>query len=109
MGFELVFCHFDNHFGNPLKIYNKWVDLVFEEFFSQGDIEKAKDLPISFNCDRESVNITKAQIGFITLIVKPTFEVMLQLIPECKEYMVNLNLNLNYYEEIDNKNKELAK
>lgn len=97
--------------SNPtksLKIYNKWVDLVFDEFFSQGDIEKAKDLPISFNCDRQSVNIPKAQIGFITLIVKPTFEAMLHLIPECKEYMTNLNANLKYYEEIDSKDNKLA-
>jgi len=87
--------------AKPLDLYKKWIDYVFEEFFSQGDLEKAKDLPISFNCDRDSVQISKAQIGFITLIVKPTFEVLNIVIPECNEYLKNIAINLKYYEEQD--------
>lgn len=87
--------------AKPLDLYKRWVDLVFEEFFSQGDLEKTKDLPISFNCDRDSVQISKAQIGFITLIVKPTFDVLNVVIPECNEYLKNISINLKYYEEQD--------
>lgn len=42
------------------KIVKKWTYLLFEEFFYQGDEEKAKKLPVSFLCDRETTNIAKS-------------------------------------------------
>lgn len=86
--------------GKPLKIYIKWVDLVFEEFFNQGDLEKKNNLPISLLCDRESTNICKSQVGFINFVVKPTFTCLLNLIPEASFYMENIETNLKYYEEL---------
>ena len=34
-----------------------WTDMLFEEFFNQGDIEKSQDIPISFLCDRNTTKI----------------------------------------------------
>ena len=31
--------------------------MLFEEFFMQGDIEKALELPVSFLCDREATSV----------------------------------------------------
>lgn len=90
----------------PLDIYTRWVDLVFQEFFMQGDIEKQASLPVSMLCDRESIDISKSQIGFIKYVVKPSLELIIQLIPECQPYYNNCNTNLGYYEnKIENEEK----
>lgn len=98
--------------SNPAKIskvYDKWVELVFQEFFSQGDIEKKESVPITLLCDRESTNVFKSQVNFINFIVKPYFESFLEVVPEIKTYLVNMNENLGRYELKDKeseKNKE---
>ena len=33
---------------------------LFEEFFEQGDLEKEKNLPVSFLCDRETTGVAKS-------------------------------------------------
>jgi hypothetical protein len=89
--------------SNPAKtpeVYKKWVDLVFQEFFNQGDVEKAKGLPVSLLCDRETTNLGKSQIGFINFIVSPTFEVVLNIIPEVMQYYDTVKNNLKMYENI---------
>ncbi len=91
--------------GKPLKVYKNWVNLVFLEFFSQGDIEKHKGLSVSLLCDRECTNISKSQIGFINFIVKPTFECIINLIPEAKFFMENIISNYKYYESLVNEDE----
>jgi len=86
--------------GKPLKVYQNWVELIFEEFFYQGDLEKSYNYPISMLCDRETTNIAKAQIGFINFVVKPTFESIIKIIPSIDFYLDNLQNNLKYYEDI---------
>ena len=86
--------------GKPMKIYSKWVDLIFEEFFLQGDLESKSNLPISLLCDRSNTNISKAQIGFIKFVVLPTFECLSQIIPAVTNMIDNTTRNLKQYEEI---------
>ena len=40
-------------------ITKKWVDLLFIEYFEQGDIERNKGVAISYLMDRTTVNIAK--------------------------------------------------
>ena len=90
--------------SNPSKIgsvYDKWVDLVLNEFFNQGDLEKNLNLPISFMCDRTTTTKPKSQIGFITKIVKPYFELYYNMIPEIKPYIDNLNSNFERYKKME--------
>ena len=47
------------------KIYDEWVDLVFIEFFNQGDVEKKYNLPVTILCDRDTTDTVNSQIGFI--------------------------------------------
>ena len=35
----------------------QWADLLFEEFFHQGDMEKSQGLEVSFLCDRNTTQI----------------------------------------------------
>lgn len=51
----------------------EWADLLFAEFFSQGDTEKSMKLEVSMMCDRETTNIASGQAGFIQFVVMPVF------------------------------------
>ena len=55
------------------EIYMKFAVAVNLEFFAQGDKEKSLGLPVSFGCDRETVNFYDGQIGFIENIIEPFF------------------------------------
>jgi hypothetical protein len=82
--------------SNPAKsfdIYSKWTDLVTNEFFNQGDLEKQENLPISFLCDRSTTNIPKSQISFINFIVAPLFKILCFVIPDIDYYEKNLETN----------------
>ncbi|KAJ3005307.1 High affinity cAMP-specific 3',5'-cyclic phosphodiesterase 7A, partial [Thoreauomyces humboldtii] len=63
--------------SNPTKswpIYERWVRVILEEFFRQGDLEKRLGLQVSPYMDRDSLNIPSSQSGFIEFVVSPLFE-----------------------------------
>lgn len=51
-----------------------WTALITNEFFLQGDEEKRLGLPCSPLTDRDTVSVSKSQMGFIDIIVVPMFE-----------------------------------
>lgn len=61
------------HAAKNIELHEKWCYLVIEEFFSQGDEEKKRGLPVSMYCDRDTTNIAKSQAGFIKNIVLSLF------------------------------------
>uniref|UniRef100_A0A7S2G8J2 PDEase domain-containing protein n=1 Tax=Octactis speculum TaxID=3111310 RepID=A0A7S2G8J2_9STRA len=69
--------------SNPAKewtYYNKWSDLILDEFQAQGDYERAKGMPISPLCDRDKMKTIKdkafGQMFFIHLLVQPVYEAL---------------------------------
>jgi hypothetical protein len=72
--------------GKPDKISALWTKRVYGEFFVQGDLEKKQNLPISNFCDRNTTNINKAMIGFISFVVGPTIDTLTNLVPEVYDY-----------------------
>lgn len=89
--------------SNPAKkekINTLWVDLVFKEFFKQGDEERKLGLPISLLCDRNTTNISKSQIGFINFAVKPAYDALLKFVPEINPYMEVIQENLKRFENL---------
>lgn len=63
------------HSAKTFVIHEKWTQLVCEEFFLQGDLEKENGLPVSIYCDRDCSDISKSQTGFIRNVCVPLFEV----------------------------------
>jgi hypothetical protein len=59
----------------------KWTYQLMEEFWNQGDLEKQLGLPISFLCDRKTVNVPSSQVGFINGITKPMFTLLGDIMP----------------------------
>ena len=89
--------------SNPSKdwpVCKKWVDLLFEEYFALGDLEKSSNLPVSYLCDRKTTQIAPSQVGFINVIVFPSFEALLPLLPELEWNLQNLEENKKTWEEL---------
>ena len=85
------------------KLFNislKWVELLSEEFWLQGDKEKSMNLPVSFLCDRDSYNIPQSQVGFIKGFIIPTFDCLVDIFPSLKFTIVNARTNLKKWEKL---------
>ncbi len=91
----------------PIDIYKQWAQRCVDEFFKQGDMEKRLGIPVSFNCDRDTVSLPQSQIGFIDAIVSPLFSIVCEYFPGMNFTLDNLKKNREYYKtEIENKNKK---
>ena len=51
------------HPSKPWHTHRRWTDLLLEEFFRQGDLEKELSLPYSPLCDRNNTLVAESQIG----------------------------------------------
>lgn len=63
---------------NPSRdwhVCQRWIDLVFREFFAQGDLERQMNMPISMLMDKQTTNIAVSQINFINFVVEPTLTI----------------------------------
>ena len=90
------------------KLFNislKWVELLSEEFWLQGDKEKSMNLPVSFLCDRDSYNIPQSQVGFIKGFIIPTFDCLVDIFPSLKFTVVNARTNLKKWEKLASKGR----
>ncbi|KAJ9513056.1 hypothetical protein QJQ45_029455 [Haematococcus lacustris] len=61
------------HTAAALPVHLKWVAGLEEEFFRQGDAERAAGLPISPLFDRMKQGISKSQVGFFDIVVIPLY------------------------------------
>lgn len=90
--------------SHPAKTWDielKWSNLIFKEFFNQGDLEKSMRMPISFLCNRETTNIPRSQVGFINNIIRPTFELVKSILPNMDTLMNLIEDNLKRWNELD--------
>ena len=88
------------HNTKLFEISLKWVELLSEEFWRQGDLEKKKNLPVSFLCDRDQINIPQSQKGFINGFIIPTFENLVSVFPSLKFTLDNANNNLKEWQKL---------
>lgn len=86
--------------AKPRKLSQKWLDMLCDEFMSQGDREKALNLPVSFMCDRNNINLPKTQVGFIGGIIIPMFSIIKEFFPELGFYLNNAKDNLNHFTKL---------
>ena len=82
-----------SHNYRKFEISLKWVELLMNEFWNQGDKEKELGLPVSFLCDRNDVNVPKSQVGFINTFLINTIQELVE---------VNKNLEIMKKNAIDN-------
>ena len=59
---NMVHCADLSNPTKPREIYVNWVGRIMEEFFQQGDKERAQGMDISPMCDRENATVAKSQV-----------------------------------------------
>ncbi|KAG7212440.1 hypothetical protein KM043_012755 [Ampulex compressa] len=98
---NLVHCADLSNPTKPLPLYRRWVGLLMEEFFLQGDREREQNMDISPMCDRHSATIEKSQVGFIDYIVHPLWETWADLVhPDAQEILDTLEENRDWYQSM---------
>ena len=99
-------CADIGHGARKLNIHVKWTSLISKEFFKQGEMESEHGLPVSPLCDRTNSIISKSQIGFLEVLVRPLFIVWEEFIEqnneedselEVKVCMQNINENIEFW------------
>lgn len=60
---NMVHCADLSNPTKPLDIYRRWVSLIMEEFFQQGDREREQGLDVSPMSDRQNATIEKSQVN----------------------------------------------
>ncbi|XP_075235698.1 phosphodiesterase dunce isoform X2 [Lycorma delicatula] len=96
---NLVHCADLSNPTKPLSLYKRWVSLLMEEFFQQGDKEREANMEISPMCDRHTATIEKSQVGFIDYIVHPLWETWADLVhPDAQDILDTLEENRDWYQ-----------
>ncbi|PAA50488.1 hypothetical protein BOX15_Mlig013692g1 [Macrostomum lignano] len=72
----MLHCADISHPGKRWDLHYRWTLGLLEEFFRQGDRERALDLPCSPLCDRTVTMVAQSQVGFIDFIMEPSFNVL---------------------------------
>ena len=89
--------------GHNTKIFNislRWVKLLSEEFWLQGDKERKMNLNISFLCDRDTTIVPKSQVGFIGGFIIPTYNFLIIMFPTLSYTIENAKDNLNKWQKL---------
>ncbi|XP_077284341.1 3',5'-cyclic-AMP phosphodiesterase-like isoform X2 [Arctopsyche grandis] len=98
---NLVHCADLSNPTKPLALYRRWVALLMEEFFQQGDREQEQKMDISPMCDRHNATIEKSQVGFIDYIVHPLWETWADLVhPDAQDILDTLEENRDWYQSM---------
>jgi len=100
--------------ARKFEIADKWCDVLCEEFFRQGDLERAAGMEYSSPMnDREHLDKAKSQIGFYSHVCLPLFQVFGSICdmfsPVLKQAVNNLTewqrKNLEFEEEMKRKDE----
>jgi cAMP-specific phosphodiesterase 4 len=85
------------HLYAELSVHIEWSERLEEEMWRQGDIEKDRDMKVSFLMDREKPGVTKSQPGFIDFVVRPLFETWVACFPQSDILLDRINSNYEYW------------
>merc|ERR1712083_155144 len=87
--------------SNPCKktsVSVEWTKRITAEFFEQGDMEKAQDLPVSAGCDRDAhKNMAKQSLGFIDFIVLPLWTAYHSMDPAAEQFVQQIQRNRTHW------------
>ena len=78
----------------------RWVELLSEEFWLQGDKERQMNLNISFLCDRDTTNVPKSQVGFIGGFIIQSYNFLVIMFPTLNYTIENAKDNLNKWQKL---------
>ena len=87
--------------SRPFELADKWCDILNNEFFRQGDLEKSTGIGLTSPLnDRENVNKPKSQIGFYNFICLPLYQVVSRIFPPLTVNFDSVNSNLSVWKSL---------
>ena len=87
--------------SRPFELANKWCDILNNEFFRQGDLEKESGIGLTSPLnDREHSDKPKSQIGFYNFICLPLYQVVALIFPPLQVNVDSLKSNLEVWKSM---------
>lgn len=97
----LIKCADISNECRPIEVAEPWIDCLLQEFFNQSDSEKMEGLPVATFMDRDKVDKSSSQVGFIKFVLLPLFHALGELYPTVEETIVPPLLTaLQYYSRL---------
>jgi hypothetical protein len=102
LGLQLVMKVADiSNVSRPFQYADAWCDILNNEFFRQGDLEKAQGIKFtSLLNDRETADKPKSQIGFYTFVCLPLYTALAKMFPQLQLQVENVKANLDKWKEL---------
>ena len=96
---ELILkCADISNVSRPFELADKWCDVLCEEFFRQGDLEKTSGMEYTSPLnDRAHLDKPKSQIGFYTFVCLPLFQTAARAMPALQVNVDQINSNLSVW------------
>ncbi|ELU14020.1 hypothetical protein CAPTEDRAFT_109907, partial [Capitella teleta] len=85
----------------------KIAELIYQEFFSQGDLEKATGRDVQEMMDRDRACIPLLQIDFLNKIALPVFRLLAKIFPDASEVLQAVLSNRDKWECLNTKLLEM--
>ncbi|OHS94792.1 3'5'-cyclic nucleotide phosphodiesterase family protein [Tritrichomonas foetus] len=99
----LLKCSDVSNVARPFELADRWCDVLCEEFFRQGDLEKASGMEFTSALnDREHLDKPKSQIGFYQFVCLPLFQTMAKACPKLECNVEQLLSNLEQWKAATN-------
>ncbi|XP_067002756.2 probable 3',5'-cyclic phosphodiesterase pde-5 isoform X2 [Anabrus simplex] len=97
--------------AKPWELQKETVKVIFEEFYEQGDAERAAGLePIPMMDRNQPDQQAASQVGFLMGICLPCYKLISELIPETSPMLEQCQSNLERWQELDKqRNKTQSK
>jgi hypothetical protein len=89
------------HLALSWDVHMQWVSRLEEEFFAQGDREKANGHAVSFLMDRSKPGCSKTQTGFFKFVVFPLFRSLVAVAPHAQPMLDAIMANYNGWEQVE--------
>jgi hypothetical protein len=77
----LLKCADISNVARPFASSRAWAARLADEFCAQGDVERARGLPVSSLCDRGSCSVPKMSAGFIQFVALGAFRQLEAVLP----------------------------
>ncbi|XP_078401092.1 phosphodiesterase 2A isoform X2 [Cetorhinus maximus] len=82
------------------KTTTKIAELIYKEFFSQGDLEKAMGTNPLEMMDREKAFVPELQISFMEHIAMPTYKLLKDLMPQAEPLYLHVKANRDHWAKV---------
>ncbi|KAG2433960.1 hypothetical protein HYH02_012504 [Chlamydomonas schloesseri] len=89
------------HLAGALPVHCRRLGVLEEEFFRQGDRERALGLPISPLFDRTKQGVSKSQVGFFDFVALPLVRALAEAFPGAAPLATCFERNYDHWRQVE--------